>query len=103
MLNVNEGAGAGGGAGSHGGDGNNRERPADVLLCRAQDIVMGGGGVGNGRMSLMWALFVRRLQAIWVQQCVKGWGLQNHMFETNVLEQGAEVPSGRGDFSTYAT
>ena len=30
----------------------NRERPADVLLCRAQDIQTGAAGQGNGRVAL---------------------------------------------------
>ena len=39
-----------GGAG-HGG-GNGRERPADVLLCRAQDVRTGNGQRANGRVAL---------------------------------------------------
>ena len=39
-----------GGAG-HGGS-SGRERPADVLLCRAQDVHTGNGQRGNGRVAL---------------------------------------------------
>ena len=34
------------------GDQATAERPADVLLCRAHDIVTGAGGMGNGRVAL---------------------------------------------------
>eukprot|EP00973_Karenia_brevis_P031395 4331302-Karenia_brevis.AAC.1 len=30
----------------------NRERPADVLLCRAQDVQTGTGGMGNAKVAL---------------------------------------------------
>ena len=39
------------GAASHGGS-SGRERPADVLSCRAQDVRTGNGQRGNGRVAL---------------------------------------------------
>eukprot|EP00973_Karenia_brevis_P063324 8802677-Karenia_brevis.AAC.1 len=46
MLGVEDHRGAGQ------GEGGGRERPADVLLCRAHDVRTGNGQRGNGRVAL---------------------------------------------------
>ena len=51
-LGVDEGRGGGRGGRACADGGRNLERPADVLLCRAQDVRLGVAARGDGRVAL---------------------------------------------------
>ena len=51
-LGVDEGRGGGRGGRARADGGRNLERPADVLLCRAQDVRLGVAARGDGRVAL---------------------------------------------------